>query len=457
MDRRRFLQSIAVAAATPAAALSCQSLPARQQQLSADPRQIIDLPVGFDYDIVSRRGDLMSDGLRVPAAHDGMAAFQRDGDIVALICNHELTPTYKGYGAFTELEDLKPELRERLYDRGKGITPSLGGTTTTLFDTSSRRVTKQYLSLAGTDTNCAGGPTPWGSWLTCEESFASPTSHLTGDAAHYERSHGYVFEVDASDDELQRAVPLRAMGRFEHEAAAVHAPTGIIYLTEDKWHSLLYRFLPNTPGRLSAGGRLQALAITDQPSLKTHNWEQTSIAVNESLTTEWIDLEDVDTDQNDLRHRGAKLGAAMFARGEGITPANGEFAFCCTIGGEARLGQVFSYRPSPFEGLPEESQAPGTLTLIAEAEKDALLKNCDNLVAAPWGDLIICEDVIGATHPCGVKGIRPDGSQYVLASNTHSKSEVAGVCFSPDGKTLFLNIQYPGMTIAIHGPWSQFA
>ena len=69
---------------------------------------------------------------------------------------------------------------------------------------------------------------------------------------------------------------------------------------------------------------------------------------------------------------------------------------------------------------------------------------------APWGDLVVCEDTAG--H-CGLVGIRPDGTQYALADNTYSNSELAGACFSPDGKILFVNIQHPGMTLAITGPW----
>ncbi|MCH8278474.1 MAG: DUF839 domain-containing protein, partial [Proteobacteria bacterium] len=119
----------------------------------------------------------------------------------------------------------------------------------------------------------------------------------------------------------------------------------------------------------------------------------------------------------------------------------------------ARLGQVFTYTPSPFEGTPREQSAPGKLTLIAESDQDSLLKNADNLTIAPWGDLLLCEDTIQEAGNCAVVGIRPDGSQYLVANNTYSTSELAGVCFSPDGKTMFVNIQYPGMTIAITGPW----
>jgi hypothetical protein len=207
------------------------------------------------------------------------------------------------------------------------------------------------------------------------------------------------------------------------------------------------------PGELHKGGRLQALAVREQPSLQTHNWQQRNIHVGQVMKTHWIDLDDVDSDVNDLRQRGAADGATIFARGEGLTAAGDRYAMTCTIGGPDRLGHIFTYKPSRFEGSAQEQDSPGELTLIAEATPDSLLKNCDNLTMAPWGDLIVCEDTEDNTDHCALIGIRPDGRQYMIANNAYSDSELAGVCFSPDGKTLFVNIQYPGMTIAITGPW----
>jgi secreted PhoX family phosphatase len=204
---------------------------------------------------------------------------------------------------------------------------------------------------------------------------------------------------------------------------------------------------------LHEGGRLQALTIIDEPGKTTHNWDRVDIVVDQPLATRWIDLEDVDSTENDLRLRGAAAGAATFARGEGLTLAGDEFAFTCTIGGFARRGQVFSYTPSPFEGLEREQDSPGRLTLIAEGSEGTLFSNCDNLTMAPWGDLIVCEDTVGTEEHCSLVGIRPDGSQYIIADNAYSDSELAGICFSPDGKTMFVNIQYPGMTLAITGDW----
>ena len=459
IDRRRFLQCIAAAAATPAAGCAAIGASRTKAQLLADRKRIIDLPDGFSYTVLSKAGEPMSDGLPTPGDHDGMAAFSGENGRIVLVRNHELGTRQRNGSRFERSYRRMPEAtKAQFYDRGRDVSPCMGGTTTTIYNPDTGVVEKQFLSLAGTKYNCAGGKTPWGSWLTCEESFEDPgASRLdAGDREVYEVKHGYIFEVPASAMGPVTPVPLKAMGRFEHEAAAVHAASGVVYLTEDQWHSLFYRFVPNVPGQLHKGGRLQALAVAGEPAKNTHNWDAVDMTVKQPLETYWIDLDDVDGDENDLRLRGAAAGAATFARGEGLTEAGEQFAFTCTIGGPARLGQVFSYTPSPYEGTDREKESPGKLSLIAEADDKSLFKNCDNLTMAPWGDLIVCEDTVTA-ETCSLVGVRPDGSQYYVADNRYSDSELAGVCFSPDGQVLFLNIQYPGMTVAITGPWQNLS
>lgn len=449
LSRRRFVQSLAAAAAAPAVAAPGRAGSAWLGELRPDPNRIMDLPPEFSYTIVSRAGDLMADGLRVPNAHDGMGAFGAKNGRVILVCNHELENGRREYGAFADSPEILPGfVRDKIYDAGGGKSPMTGGTTTTVYDPATGQTERQHLSLAGTELNCAGGVTPWGSWLSCEECVKWPG---VSNGVHRDRAHGYVFEVPANATGLVKAAPIKAMGKFEHEAAAVDPATGIVYLTEDKHHSLFYRYLPDVPGKLIKGGRLQALAIVGRPSQRTHNWSMTAdITMHEALPATWIDLKDIDGAKDDLRARGAADGAAMFARGEGLCMADGFLAFTCTIGGGARLGQVFTYTPSPFEGTSREAKSPGQLTLIAESDENSLLHNADNITASPWGDLLVCEDT--ASH-CGVVGIRPDGQQYAVCDNAYSDSELTGACFSPDGKTLFVNIQYPGMTLAITGPW----
>jgi secreted PhoX family phosphatase len=453
ISRRHFIQSIVAAVASPAMARSYRPNVGGIGPLCPDPDKILDLPAGFRHQVISRAGEEMSDGLLVPGAHDGMATFPGEDGRIILVRNHEMQTYWPAQSAFGEDFTALPEsLRSRFYDRGADRTPALGGTTTSIFNPGTGMVERQFMSLAGTEINCAGGTTPWGSWLSCEECFTEPGTRLQRlRRITREQRHGYIFEVPATATGLVEPQPIKAMGRFEHEACAVDEQTGIVYMTEDRYHSLFYRYIPDTPGKLIDGGRLQALAIVGHPASMTHNWSATpQTPLRQPLRTYWIDLINVDPNDNTLRLRGAERGAATFARGEGLCVAGDRFAFTCTNGGPARIGQVFTYKPSPFEGTPAETEAPGELMLIAEAGEQSLLRNCDNLTMAPWGDLVVCEDT--GDH-CGLVGIRPNGTQYEIADNAYSDSELAGVCFSPDGNTLFVNIQYPGMTVAITGPW----
>jgi len=456
IDRRRFLQTLAVAAASPVSGIrqSVAESVGGFGKLVADPAGVIDLPAGFSYTVVAQQGQEMDDGLLVPGLADGMATFAGDDNTIILVCNHEIHPyelTLSPFGRNARrYERADPD---KVYDRGSDSSPGLGGTTTIHYDPVRRRRTHMHMSLIGTENNCAGGPTPWGSWLSCEECFYDPgTSFESGRVIGRDKKHGYIFEVPASSQQAVEPVPLKAMGRFEHEAAAVDPASGVVYLTEDRHQSLLYRFIPTKAGQLQHGGLLQALAIKGQPEFDTRNWLQADrMLPGTSLETTWVDLEEPDVSENDLRFRGREKGATIFARGEGLCYADGDIVMAATIGGRQRLGQIFTYRPSPAEGTPAEHSNPGKLSLLAESTQDSILRHADNLTLSPWGDLIICEDT--ATH-CGLVGIRPDGQQYALADNAYTRSELAGICFSPDGKVMFVNLQVNGTTLAITGPWS---
>jgi secreted PhoX family phosphatase len=241
------------------------------------------------------------------------------------------------------------------------------------------------------------------------------------------------------------------MGRFAHEAAAVNPASGVVYLSEDRHRSLLYRYVPNVPGQLARGGQLQALAIAGRPSFDTRNWDNwQAMKSGNWLETRWVNLDDADTDTDDLRIRGFDAGAALFARGEGLCYADGSLFLTATIGGPERLGQVFEYRMSNADGRTTESDSPGQIRLLVQANATGLLHNADNLTMGPWGDLIICEDTADQS---GLVGLRPNGGLYEIADNRYTSSELAGICFSPDGSTLFVNIQDEGLTLAITGPW----
>ena len=187
-----------------------------------DPKRIFDLPAGFKYTIIGRAGDYMDDGLRLPGRSDGMGTFQGADGKTILVRNHELEAdkTYEGpFGLQNELLD-KVDI-SKVYDPGQKIQPHIGGTTTVVYDTKSQKVEKQFLSLAGTCRNCAGGVTPWGTWITCEETVDKKGTPEEPKNKN-EKDHGYPFEVPATvTPGLAAPVPLTAMGRFNHEAVAV--------------------------------------------------------------------------------------------------------------------------------------------------------------------------------------------------------------------------------------------
>lgn len=420
--------------------------------LRPDRDGLLDLPDGFSYRVLSRAGQRMDDGFYVPGQPDGMGAFAGPDGRTILIRNHELDPDMIAKSPFGPTNELLTNLpAEFAYDRG-GEAVCIGGTTTLVYDTAAGKLERQYLSLACTKYNCAGGPTPWGTWITCEE-----TTSRAG--RKYAADHGFAFEVRPSAGiALTRPVPLKAMGRFRREAVAVEPHSGIVYQTEDLDDGVFYRFIPRKPGELAAGGRVQALGVRDQKSLDARNWQDErgerlgpTIRPGTRFSVCWIDLDDVEAPADDLRLRAFAAGAARFARTEGIWRGDGVFFFACTTGGYSRLGQIWRYTPSAHEGTPRESEQPGSLELFLEPNDATLVQNCDNLTVAPWGDLILCEDNGLVNY---IVGVTPDGRLYKLARNALDKSEFAGSVFGPDGSTLFVNLQ-SGVTAAITGPWGR--
>ena len=460
-SRRAFLGAAATTVAMGAFArvASAQSTYANEivgyGELIPDPLGVFDLPEGFSYRVISQAGETMSDGLVVPHKHDGMGAFALGRDKVILVRNHELKPSDPNLGAAGAGRRLAERLdAAKAYDTDRAGRPLPGGTTTLVYDLRRQRLERQHLSLVGTAVNCAGGATPWGSWLTCEESVLR-AGEQSG------KSHGWVFEVPSRFRGLVDPVPLTGLGRFKHEAACVDPRTGVVYLTEDEGESLFYRFLPASPGELHKGGRLQALGFRDAPEgADSRNWSEVVWRQGDRKQAVWIDLDGTDNPNNDLAQRGRQAGAVWFARGEGIHWAGDHLYFTCTSGGEKKLGQVVRYTPSAHEGRPEERDAPGVVDLFVEATNPAVMEYCDNLTISPWGHLFVCEDKqVGVNH---MKVITPEGKVFTFGRNAlplerpgGSNTELAGVCFSPDGTTLFVNLYLPGMTLAITGPWSR--
>lgn len=372
-----------------------------QDTLLADPFGLCDLPPGFTYKILARTGDIMADGRRVLGRPDGMGCFPRAAGGFILVKNHEL---------------WKPgrNLAPLAYDPN-----CLGGTTTLELDADLNPV-HQYQSLAGTLFNCSGGVTPWGTWLSCEE-------HLEVEGGT--RPHGYVFEVDPYLGRMNPAVPLYDMGRFAHEAAHVDRRTGIVYMTEDASRGRLFRFIPNVPGRLAFGGRLECLAFNEMYGVNTRPFD--SRVKGKRFPITWVSHEKV-------------ARAAKFERGEGIIGAADGIYFSCTSGGPKYNGQIFRLlRSGGLEYL--------ELVTIGHGNGFA---SPDAVGASPWGDLVVCEDKGEKKAINRVFAIRPDRRMYRIFE---SKSEACGACFSPDGRIMFINLQDFGFTIAVTGPWMKLS
>ncbi len=437
MERRAFLKTTASAFGGLAAS-GCMTRPAvsfarsvAYGPLYPDPQGLLDLPAGFSYRVISSLGDVMTDGATVPDKADGMGCFDLGDGRLALVRNHELVPRDASGGAF-----------ELGFGAKDGVLVP-GGTTHVVLDQKSLEVTDQFRSLGGTIRNCSGGITPWGSWLTCEESPTGPGQKY-GEGLN--KNHGWVFEVPATAAGLVDPEPLVAMGRFNHEAACVDPATGFVYLTEDRDDSVLYRFIPKVPGKLSRGGRLQAMKVEGVPDLR--NWTGMSMAVGAAGKVSWIDLDAVDAPKDDLRYQAAAKGASLVARGEGIHMGEGEAFVCSTSGGARKLGQIFRVKFSP-DGESDRVE------LFFESVSKHQFDYGDNVVVAPNGHLIVCEDQYTKVVDNHLRGITPDGSAYPLA-RLRLQTELAGACFSPDRQTMFVNVYAPTKTLAITGPWDSF-
>jgi secreted PhoX family phosphatase len=433
LDRRGFLATSSAFAALVASGCTARGNLgsgagfAGYGTLLPDPAGVIDLPQGFSYRVLSRLGDAMTDGGTVPDNADGMGAFALPDGKIALVRNHELMPDKDGGGATGAAYDTV----------AKSLIPLPGGTTTIVLDADTLAVERQFRSLSGTIRNCAGGVTPWGSWLSCEEN----TSRADG---RINKDHGYVFEVPASATGPVDPVPLKAMGRFNHEAAAVDPVTGIVYLTEDRENGLLYRFIPNVRGRLAEGGKLQALVVDNLPD--SRNWNGVTFPPGTWQQARWVDVDNPEAPEDDLRKRGAATGAMLFARGEGMHMGEGELYFACTSGGAAKLGQIFRLVPG--------RAGVDRLQLFFESTSIEQFNFGDNLTVAPNGHLIVCEDQYTDHVDNHLRGITPQGNAYPFG-RIRLQTEFAGACFSPDGKVLFVNAFSPAMTLAITGPWAR--
>jgi uncharacterized protein len=482
VDRRGFLQRVAIAAGGTAlwpfadvVAGSAQAAPGfRELGPVADLRDgkvRLHLPEGFQYRSFHDTDGpavVLGDGTTLPGRHDGMAAFPGPEGKTWLVRNHEVNGPLAAFGPGQPYDAM-----------------TQGGTTTTLVD-GRGNASQSFTSLNGTQMNCMGGRMPWGSWITCEETINGPDvgADFTGAPnTALQKPHGYIFEVPAGGQSDRQ--PIRSAGRFAHEAVAFDPKGGILYLTEDNFGfpSGFYRYIPPSDpmedGGLADGGRLQMLAVAGAPQADLARAQRQRA----TYRVTWVDIEVPDvvfpytpgvpapTSNNDainfVGNQGRELGAAWFSRIEGCVYDNGVVYFCCTQGGgppEASFGPIADGFGNGFGQIWAYRIEAQVLQLIYESPGNAALDLPDNVaIRSGRGTLVLCEDGPVDNY---LRGLNRGGEIFDIALNRLTRNsspnaprfgeEFAGATFSPDGETLFVNIQAAqGITFAIWGPWAR--
>jgi uncharacterized protein len=483
MSRREFVRRSVVLGGTLAAVGPLQAFyartaaaGARQETVGYGPLVLkgdLFLPAQFNYQVISRQGQLMSDGQPTPGIFDGMAAYPGQAATAILIRNHENRERAGEQkvvtGAFEYDQTTLAGNTKLVVRRTKAGRDPLTGE-----DLYSYEVVRDFAILGGTSTNCAGGIRHPHAWLACEEVVKGPTGGSDGMTAP--KRHGYVFEIDATADGPVPAIPAPQLGRFVHEAALQRA--GVVYLTEDRSiepdprhgaiGSCFYRYEGTPRGGgvplWQTSGVLQALKLRD---VFHANMDEVH-TVGVPFAVEWVTVDDPDHDDDTdnrkdrqpgfipTRVQAQDKGAAFFHRQEGMWagPGDAKIYFDCTQGGAIKKGQVWEYDPGRE-----------TITLVYESTDAARLDEPDNIVIVPQTqDMLLCEDSPGEQF---IRGLTVDGQIYDFARTATNHTEFAGACFDPDGQTLYVNQQgergslpegppnQDAVTYAIYGPFEK--
>ncbi|MEQ6901580.1 alkaline phosphatase PhoX [Nocardioides sp. YIM 152588] len=441
-----------------------------------DPAGILALPPGFRYVVMNRAGETtLETGEPCPNNHDGTAAFGR-GRASYLILNHECDAG-DPLGV--------PHRPGTVYDPG-----ATGGGGCTVIRTDGHGTNLgQFVALSGTISNCAGGPTPWGTWWTCEEDTARAGDDWEDDdhgaSGVYEKDHGYVFEVHGDGE--GHPVPLKALGRYDHEACAISKDRRHVFLSEDadEPNGLFFRWTgprhykvgPSSWKELAKQhfGTLAAMAILlDDGSVLPDVAYLTSSQLGRPFKVTWVPVPDRDAADTSVREqfadgevtRGRKfegvwgtskgvyvVNSYAFEKGVDLpadaVPHSGMVWFYDDEEETIQLVNYFPYQAYAEEEVPEPAFA------------DLTFDGPDNVTVTPWGSLVLAEDGSGASH---VLSSTPGGPTYAIARNMINLgdeaepefSEFTGPTFDSAGRVLYVNIQEPGMTLAITGPWEKY-
>jgi secreted PhoX family phosphatase len=485
LDRRSFLRAGAVAAGAAAfggpfqgylaGPVAAQAADFRRLRAIPDLRDGVVrlwLPEGFSYRSFddNEAGATTTSGVTLPGRHDGMAAFRGPSGHSILVRNHEVNGPVPAFGA----SERTP------YDA------MTGGGTTTVEVTKDGHVVESYVSLNGTQMNCSGGPMPWASWVTCEETVNGPDvgPDFTGAPnVALTKPHGFVYEVPSREPAPANS-PIRKAGRFAHESVAFDPLTNALYLTEDNFGfpSGFYKYEPPNDcmkdRRIEDGGRLSMLAVKGSPNANL----AASQPAGAKYQVEWVEIDDPDPEfpftpgqtaptTNDqaltyVGNQGRAQGAAYFSRLEGSAYDRGIVYFTSTQGGgpaETSLGPIADGFGNGTGQIWAYHTRSRRLELAFESPSNQVLDFPDNVTTSRRGTLVVCEDNVADNF---IRGLSRNGKLFDIALNRlrsslpgnadRSNDEFAGSTFSVDGETLFVNIQASrGMSFAIRGNWAR--
>jgi secreted PhoX family phosphatase len=410
---------------------------------------------------------------KTPERPDGTMTVREGGRAWRLIQNHE--------GSVGRPLPV-PHVAGTIYDPG-----ALAGGATIIETTTAGARVSEWVGLSGTISNCAGGPTPWGSWLSCEE-----TEDRAGTGT-LEKDHGYVFEVFAGLPEDQVPEPIKAWGRYQHEGVVVEPSGTRVYLTEDSPPNptgLFYRWTapdgtklrPRIAEQLGPeDGTLEAMAV-HQPdgSILPDLAYLTSAQIGRPFATSWVPVPDRQATTAPVRTQftdgqvthsrklegawGDQHGAYFVASFATASPAE------LPANATRHQGQLwyYSYREETVTlvGYCPYVQGRDVAAKWEErikASMDLSFDGLDGCHVSPYGSLILTEDGDAANHV--LSWSREVGFQaiarnlVVLRTNAQGGnvySEMTGPTFSPDGDVLFSNVFNPGHVLAISGPWSHY-